>query len=182
VGQPFRSEIYGNGKRLHPDLFVSISQKENFMRKTLLLLTAAAFVAGAAWTGSADAQDRARRAELPANQISDQIDAQTARIRADLRLTPDQEKNWTGFESAMRDIGKARADRENTTREDRAQQKGPVDIIDRMHREADYMSERSADQKKLADAAQPLFASLDDQQKRRFSENLIRINNERDPK
>jgi hypothetical protein len=31
-------------------------------------------------------------------------------------------------------------------------------------------------------AAQPLFASLDDQQKRRFSENLIRINNERDPK
>jgi hypothetical protein len=108
--------------------------------------------------------------------------AQTARIRADLRLTPDQEKNWPGFESAMRDIGKARADRENTTREDRAQQKGPVDIIDRMHREADYMSERSADQKKLADAAQPLFASLDDQQKRRFSENLIRINNERDPK
>jgi hypothetical protein len=99
-----------------------------------------------------------------------------------LRLTPDQEKNWAGFESAMRDIGKTRADRENTTREDRAQQKGPVNIIDRMHREADYMSERSADQKKLADAAQPLFASLDDQQKKRFTENLIRINNERDPK
>jgi hypothetical protein len=51
-----------------------------------------------------------------------------------LRLTPDQEKNWAGFESAMRDIGKTRADRENTTREDRAQQKGPVNIIDRMHR------------------------------------------------
>jgi len=151
------------------------------MNKTLLSLTAA-FVAGAASLGSVNAQDRSHRAELPANQISDEVDAQTARIRADLRLTPDQEKNWAGFESAMRDIGKTRADRENTTREDRAQQKGPVNIIDRMHREADYMSERSADQKKLADAAQPLFASLDDQQKRRFSENLIRINNERDPK
>jgi hypothetical protein len=44
------------------------------------------------------------------------------------------------------------------------------------------MSERSADQKKLADAAQPFFASLDDQQKKRFTDNLIRINNERDPK
>ena len=149
------------------------------MRKTLLL-TAAALVAGTALTSSADAQNRARPAELSANQISDQVDAQTARIRADLRLTPDQEKNWAGFETAIRDIGKARTDRENTTREDSAQQKGPIDVIDRMHREADYMSERSADQKKLADAAQPLFASLDDQQKRRFSETLVRISNERD--
>jgi hypothetical protein len=48
--------------------------------------------------------------------------------------------------------------------------------------EADYMSERSTDQKKLADAAQPLFATLDDQQKKRFTENLIRINNKRDAK
>jgi hypothetical protein len=150
------------------------------MRKTVLFLAAAALVVGMASTGSANAQDRARHAELPPNQISDQVDAQTARIRADLRLTPDQEKNWAGFESAMRDIGKTRADR--TTREGGAQKKGPVDIIDRMHREADYMSERSADQKKLADAAQPLFASLDDQQKRRFSETLVRISNERDPK
>jgi hypothetical protein len=38
------------------------------------------------------------------------------------------------------------------------------------------------DDKKLADAAQPLFASLDDQQKKRLTENLIRINNDRDPK
>jgi hypothetical protein len=151
------------------------------MKRTLLLLTAAALV-GAASIGSAGAQDRARRPELPANQLSDQVDAQTARIRADLRLTPDQEKNWAGFESAMRDVGKTRADRENTQRSDSAEQKGPLDIIDRMHQEADYMSERSADQKKLADAAQPLFTSLDDQQKRRFTETLVRISNERAPK
>jgi LTXXQ motif family protein len=160
----------------------SWSRKESFMKHTVLVLAGAALVAGMASTGSAYAQDRARRAELTANQHSDQVDAQTARIRADLRLTPDQEKNWAGFESAMRDIGKSRADRENTARTDSVQQKGPVDIIDRMHRDADYMSERSADQKKLADAAQPLFASLDDQQKRRFSETLVRISNERDAK
>jgi hypothetical protein len=150
------------------------------MRKPLFLLTAAALVAGAALTGSAFAQDRLRRAEVPANQISDQVDARTARIRADLRLTPEQENNWAGFESAMRDIGKKRADREITLRADRAQQKGPVDIIEEMRRGADYMSERSVDQKKLADAAQPLFTSLNDQQKRRLTEELVRAGNDRD--
>jgi hypothetical protein len=43
------------------------------------------------------------------------------------------------------------------------------------------MTAHAADQKKLADAAQPLFASLNDQQKRRFSEVLVRIGNEREP-
>ena len=41
------------------------------------------------------------------------------------------------------------------------------------------MSERSIDQKKLADAAQPLFASLNDQQKRRLAEELLRMGDER---
>jgi len=67
---------------------------------------ATALVAGAALTGSAIAQDHSRGADASTNQISDQVDARIARIRADLRLTPEQEKNWTGFESAMRDIGK----------------------------------------------------------------------------
>jgi hypothetical protein len=150
------------------------------MRKTLFLLTAATLVAGAALTGSAVAQDRSRRAEMPANQTSDQIDARTARMRADLRLTPEQENNWTGFETAMRDIGKKRADRETALRADRAKQKGSVDIIEQMRTGADSMTERAVDQKKLADAAQPLFASLNDQQKRRFTEELVRVENERD--
>jgi hypothetical protein len=149
------------------------------MRKPLFLLTAAALVAGATLTGSAVAQDRSRRAELPANQISDQVEARTARIRADLRLTPEQENNWPGFESAMRDIAKKQADREISLRGDRAQQKGPADVIEQMRRGADYMSERSVDQKKLADAAQPLFTSLNDQQKRRLTEGLLRVGDER---
>jgi hypothetical protein len=148
------------------------------MRKSLLLLTATTLVAGAALAGSAIAQERSRHAEPSANQLSDQSDARTARMRADLRLTPEQEKNWAGFESAMRDNSKRRADREIALRADR--QKGPVDFIDQMRKGADSMSERSADQKKLADAAQPLFASLNDLQKRRFTEELVRIENERD--
>ena len=79
----------------------------------------------------------------------------------------------------MRDNTKRRADREIALRADRAQQKG-VDFIDQMRKGADSMSERSADQKKLADAAQPLYASLNDLQKRRFTEELVHIENERD--
>jgi LTXXQ motif family protein len=150
------------------------------MKKSLFHLAAAALVAAAALSGSAIAQDRSRNAEPAANQLADRSDARTARMRADLRLTPEQENNWAGFENAMRDNSKRRADREIALRADHAQQKGPVDFIDQMRKGADSMSERSADQKKLADAAQPLFASLNDQQKRRFTEELVRIENERD--
>ena len=41
------------------------------------------------------------------------------------------------------------------------------------------MSERSTDQKKLADSAQPLFTSLNEQQKRRLTEELVRMGDER---
>lgn len=156
------------------------------MRTLLSLFTAVALSAGAVLTGSAvaqdrqDRQDRSRHTELTANQISDQADARSARIRADLRLTPEQENNWAGFEGAMRDISKREADRETTLRADGAQQKGPVDVIEQMRQGADSMTEHAVDQKKLADAAQPLFASLNDQQKRRLTEVLIRFGNAQD--
>jgi hypothetical protein len=38
--------------------------------------------------------------------------------------------------------------------------------------------ERSADMKKLADAAQPLYASLEPEQKRQFADELIRLSRE----
>src|SRR5579859_7121338 len=153
------------------------------MRNSLSLVTAAILVTGATLTGSAvaqdrqDRQDRSHHTDLPANQVSDQADARSARIRADLRLTPEQENNWAGFEGAMRDISKKQAEREATLRADRAQQKGSLDVIEQMRRGADSMTEHAVDQKKLADAAQPLFASLNDQQRRRLSEVLVRLGN-----
>ena len=153
------------------------------MKKTLVALATAAMVAGAALTGSADARDRNYRVEirsdggaLSANQIVDRYNARTARIKADLRLTPEQEKNWGGFESAMRDIAKTNADRVvNMRAELEKQQKGPINIIDQMRMEADYLSNLSVERKKIADAADPLYASLDDRQKQRFAKELVRL-------
>jgi hypothetical protein len=75
----------------------------------------------------------------------------------------------------MHDIAKKRADRQTALQAELAQKKGPVDIIDQMCKEADVMRERFADQKKLADAAEPLYSSLDDKQKAGFAEALFRL-------
>ena len=142
------------------------------MRKTLVVFATAAMVAGSALTGSAVARDRVA---LTANQIVDQLTARTARIKADLRLTPEQAKNWPGFESAMNDLAKASADRQMAMQTPGTQPKGPVDIIEQMRRQAKYMSERSVERKTIADAAEPLYVSLDDQQKRRFAAELLNL-------
>jgi len=145
------------------------------MRKALVLFTTAALVAGSALAGPALARDRMDPAELSANQITDQYAARTARIKADLRLTPEQAKNWPGFESAMNDLAKASADRQMAMQTPGTQPKGPVDIIEQMRRQAKYMSERSVERKTIADAAEPLYVSLDDQQKRRFAAELLNL-------
>jgi hypothetical protein len=149
------------------------------MRKDLILLTAAAMAAGSALAGPAVARDRSDRVQPSANQIADQADARTAQMKVGLRLTPEQEKNWSGFETAMRDMGKKRADRQIALREERAQRNGSVDVIEQMRKDADAQIERSNDWKKLADAAQPLYASLDERQKRRFAEDLFRVDRDR---
>jgi hypothetical protein len=126
-------------------------------------------------SGSASGSNRSDRAELSANQISNEFAARAARIKADLRLTPEQEKNWPSFESAMNDVGKRYGDRQTAVQADRTQQKAPADIIEQLRNEAQFLSERSVDRKTLADAAQPLYASLDDQQKRRFTKELFDV-------
>ena len=76
----------------------------------------------------------------------------------------------------MHEISKKRADRQVARRGERSEQKGSVDFIEQMRQAAVSMSERSVAEKQLADAAQPVYASLDDQQKRRFADELIQLN------
>ena len=70
---------------------------------------------------------------------------------------------------------KERADRMAARREarrgggDQMRSSGPTpDAIARLRQGADAMTTRAAGLKKLADAAEPLYKSLDDGQKRRF--------------
>jgi hypothetical protein len=43
-----------------------------------------------------------------------------------------------------------------------------IDHVDRLRKRADNLAERAADMKRFADAAQPLYATLDEGQKRRL--------------
>jgi hypothetical protein len=150
------------------------------MRKTVIFFMTAALLTGTALTTSAVARDRSDRAELTASQMTDRAEARTAKMKVDLNLTADQEKNWPAFASAMQDMSKKQADRRVAMRDARAQQHGTFDALDEMRKNADSQIERSNDRKKLADAAQPLYTSLNEQQKNRFAESLFGGDRERD--
>jgi LTXXQ motif family protein len=116
--------------------------------------------------------------QLTAEQIVANSDANIDRIKAELNLTPEQEKNWTAFNSAMHYLGHNGADRLNL-RIARAKRDPPDDIIEQMRNEAQFLNDRAVDQRNVADAAEPLFASLNDKQKQTFIEEMVRLSHER---
>ena len=97
-------------------------------------------------------------------------DARIAAVHAGLKLTPDQEKLWPPVEAAVRDFAKMRIDRANARMNagpDDAQKAD--DPVTRLRDRADRMATSAAAMKKIADAADPLYKSLDDGQKRRLA-------------
>jgi hypothetical protein len=116
--------------------------------------------------------------ELTAEQIVANSDADIDRIKSQLNLTPDQEKHWTAFNSAMHYLGHNGADRLNL-RIARAKRDPPDDIVEQMRNEAQFLNDRAVDQRNVADAAEPLFTSLDDKQKAIFIQEMVRLSHER---
>jgi hypothetical protein len=99
------------------------------------------------------------------------VDARIAAVHAGLKLTPDQEKLWPPVEAAVRDFAKLRMDRANARMQGRDAQDSqmPEDPIARLRDRADNMAASAAAMKKIADAADPLYKTLDDGQKRRLA-------------
>ena len=116
--------------------------------------------------------------ELTAEQVVANSDANIARIKTALNLTPEQEKNWSGFNNAMHYLGNNGADRLKL-RVARAKRDPPDDIIEQMRNEAQFLNDRAVDQRNVADAAEPLYASLDARQKALFIEEMVRLSRER---
>src|SRR5258708_19835649 len=92
-------------------------------------------------------------------------EARLAALKAGLMLTPEQAKNWPAFEQAARDLAKARVDRISAMRNAPASD----DPVERLRQRATALSDTGAALKKLADATDPLYKSLDENQKRRFA-------------
>jgi hypothetical protein len=110
------------------------------------------------------------RAPMSDDDIGAFTDARIAALKAGLRLTPEQEKNWPAAESAIRDFFKDRRDRmravpDGMANRDRDDNRDP---IERLRGRAKAMNDRAAALTRLADATEPLYKSLDDAQKRRL--------------
>jgi hypothetical protein len=112
-----------------------------------------------------------QRHRLSADDVSAFADARIAALKAGLELTPDQAKNWPAFEAALRNMAQLRIDRIKARQA--AQQQGqaqtPTSPFDRLAKRADAMSKRSVALKQIADAGAPLYQSLNDAQKARFT-------------
>jgi hypothetical protein len=97
-------------------------------------------------------------------------DARIAALKAGLQLTPDQAKNWPAFEQALRDMAQLRIQRRQA-REAAANQQTQASTtpFDRLGRRADNMAKTSVAYKHIADTGTPLYQSLSDAQKHRFT-------------
>jgi hypothetical protein len=117
---------------------------------------------GSGPTQAGPAQERLSDADLKAF-----TDRRIEVLKFALQLKPDQEKYWPAVEEAIRARAMARHQRlvNLASRLSGQREVGPVELLrDR----ADALATRAANLKKLADAWQPLYASLDDNQKARL--------------
>ena len=99
-------------------------------------------------------------------------DARVGIIKAALQMTPDQEKLWPAVEDAIRARAKNRQARLERVAELR--DSGPMEAAERnpvelMQRRAERLSQRAADLKKVADAWEPLYKTLSEDQKKRMA-------------
>jgi hypothetical protein len=143
------------------------------MKKVFLASVAALAIAGSTVAYAQHrpwSQDHAR---LSPDDRAALTDARIAAVKAGLKLTPDQEKLWPPVEAAVRDLAKLRIDRANARmearRNDSQDAQKPDDPVARLRDRADTMAATAAAMKRIADAADPLYKTLDDGQKRRLA-------------
>jgi zinc resistance-associated protein len=140
------------------------------MLKTVLAGTAAIAIAGSSFVYAQQRNDgpagpdAQRHGRPSAEDIGAFTDARIAALKAGLELTPEQEKNWPAFETALRNLEQLHAARGSARGEGQA----PADRIERLRRRADAMTKTGTALRQLADAEEPLLNSLNDTQKRRF--------------
>ena len=147
--------------------------------------------------GAQGRETRAERSASTISQSTDRAEARIAILKADLRLSADQAQHWAGLESALNDIAAKRAKRwaaSNDLQTGRASSNVPVapdtsitedeqrrdtdserdarnarlDDIGEMRRDADAYTVQAAELRQIADAAQPLYDTLDDHQRHRL--------------
>jgi len=142
------------------------------MKKHLLIAAAAAALLLPVLSTGSYAEPPKQEAGAPW-KLSDEdraalVDARIAGLKAGLKLTAAQEKNWPAVEAAIRDRAKARAARRAEWAEVRKEHEGHHNLIEKMQHHAKALETRAAELTKFSEAIKPLYDSLDEGQKRRL--------------
>jgi zinc resistance-associated protein len=108
--------------------------------------------------------DAQHRPPMSAEDRDAFLDARLAALRAGLRLTAEQDKVWPAVEAAARERAKIMM----TLRQKERAAGPPADPVDGLRRQGEADMTRGRAALKLADAVQPLWSTLTDEQKRRL--------------
>lgn len=118
--------------------------------------------------GSAYAQE-ASHAKMTPTELNILTDARIGMVKAALQLTPEQQKFWPPIEEAIRARAEGRFHRIAQLKAlvDQAGQRefNPIEL---MRGRAEALAQRGANLKRLADAWQPLYQTLNADQKQRM--------------
>lgn len=110
---------------------------------------------------------------LSATDLKGLTDARVSLIKAALQLTPDQQQYWAAVEQAIRDKATNRQARWQRLADLR--DSGPIEAlrgrnpVELLQARAEALSQRGADLKKIADAWEPLYKTLNKDQKKRMA-------------
>lgn len=103
---------------------------------------------------------RERRAE----RAKERMEQRLAKVRADLKLRPEQTALFDRVEGLIKQRSSERGERWNQMRE-RREALRHADLMERLDATANRQGERAARSKELADAVRPLWTTLSDEQK-----------------
>lgn len=116
------------------------------------------------WGGHWQGHGHGRWSALSPEDREAFTDARIAALHAGMKLNPDQDKLWPPVETAIRDLAKQREARRQARHEGGQTNE---DAPTRLRNMADAATARGEALRKLADATGPLYATLDEGQKRR---------------
>jgi LTXXQ motif family protein len=133
------------------------------MLKGVVGLVTVLFVAGSAYA------QEASHVRLTPTELNILTDARIGMTKAALQLTPEQQKFWPPIEEAIRARAQTRIHRIAQLKS-LAEQAGQRDFnpVELMRGRAEALEQRGANLKRLAEAWQPLYQTLNPDQKQRM--------------
>ncbi len=127
----------------------------------------------AAFSLPVQAQSRNDRPTL--TQLVAHDEARIAQLKANLRIAEEQERDWTRFEGALKNISKKRAERrlalmeEWDKRENESDRKA-MSHAEALRKHADALALRADEIREIADAAEPFSEKLNNWQRQQVDQ------------